>query len=128
MKDQDHKVSREIVNFARDNNVSLIRLEQLSGIRQTARRSRINENNLHAWSFYRLAKDIEYKASLAGINVEYVNPKHTSQRCPDSGSLNKACDRNYRCGSGYKAHQVRVGAINIISGAVANGNSLSQLR
>lgn len=75
MQDTDHKVSRQIVNFAKENNVSIIRLEKLSGIRQTARTSRKNEKNLHKWSFYRLAHFIEYKAILAGINVEYVNPK-----------------------------------------------------
>lgn len=40
MQDQDHKVSREIIDFATDNNISVIRLEQLTNIRQTARTSR----------------------------------------------------------------------------------------
>ena len=40
MQDQDHKVSREIVDFATDNTISVIRLEQLTNIRQTARTSR----------------------------------------------------------------------------------------
>ncbi|TEB05490.1 putative transposase [Pelotomaculum schinkii] len=34
MTDQDHKISRQIVRFAQENNVTTIRLEQLSGIRQ----------------------------------------------------------------------------------------------
>ncbi|WP_425057662.1 IS200/IS605 family transposase ISClte2 [Sporomusa carbonis] len=121
MKDQDHKISRKIVNFGKENQVSVIRLEKLSGIRQTARTSRKNEKNLHVWSFYRLAQYIEYKATLAGIKVEYVNPKHTSQKCPKCGELNKANDRKYKCGCGYKAHRDRVGAINIMSATVADG-------
>ncbi|MGL6106488.1 hypothetical protein, partial [Romboutsia sp.] len=32
MNNQDHKISREIVNFAKNNNVSVIRLECLEGI------------------------------------------------------------------------------------------------
>ena len=32
MKDQDHKVSRQIINFATQNNVSVIRLERLTNI------------------------------------------------------------------------------------------------
>lgn len=87
--------------------------------------SRKNEKNLHTWSFYRLAQYIEYKAILAGIKVEYVNPKHTSQKCPKCGEINKANDRKYKCGCGYKAHRDRVGAINIISATVVDGNSLS---
>ena len=125
MKDQDHKVSRQIVNFAKENNVSIIRLEKLSGIRQTTRTSRKNEKNLHTWSFYRLAQYIEYKAIWEGIKVEFVNPKYTSQTCPACGERNKANDRKYQCECGYKKHRDMVGAINIISAPVVSGNSLS---
>jgi putative transposase len=95
MKDQDHQVSRQLVNFAKENQVSVIRLEKLSGIRQTARTSRKNEKNLHTWSFYRLAQYLAYKTKLEGIKVEYVNPEYTSQTCPVCGTRNKAKDRNY---------------------------------
>lgn len=124
MKDADHKISRQIVEFAKETAVSMIRMEKLSGIRQTARTSRKNEKNLHTWSFYRLAGYVEYKAKLAGLRVEYVDPKHTSQQCPCCKKLNKAKDRSYVCGCGYKAHRDRVGAINIISATVADGHSL----
>jgi len=125
MRDQDHKISRQVVNFAKENNVLTIRLEALSGIRQTARTSRKNEKNLHTWSFYRLANFIEYKAILAGIRVEYVNPKYTSQKCPVCGERNKAADRKYKCGCGFKGHRDMVGALNIIYATVIDGKSLS---
>ncbi|MHB8126691.1 MAG: RNA-guided endonuclease InsQ/TnpB family protein [Desulfitobacteriaceae bacterium] len=125
MQDQDHQVSRQLVNFAKENYVSVIRLEKLSGIRQTARTSRKNEKNLHTWSFYRLANFIEYKATLEGITVEYVDPRYTSQTCPSCGTRNKANDRKYKCGCGFKKHRDMVGAINIISAPVVSGNSLS---
>ncbi len=125
MKDTDHKISRQIVNFAKENHVSTIRLEKLSGIRQTARTSRKNAKNLHNWSFYRLAQFIEYKAILEGIQVEYVNPKYTSQKCPACGEQNKANDRKYKCSCGFIGHRDIVGALNIISATVIDGNSLS---
>jgi putative transposase len=122
MKDQDHKISRQIVNFAVKNNVSIIRLENLKNIRNTTRTSRKNEKNLHTWSFYRLAKFIEYKANLEGIKVEYVNPEYTSQKCPYCGELNKARDRKYVCKScGYSTHRDRLGAINIMKAPVVDG-------
>lgn len=125
MQDTDHKVSRQIVNFAKENNVSVIRLEKLSGIRQTARTSRKNEKNLHTWSFYRLANFIEYKAILAGMQVEYVNPKYTSQICPACRTRNKASDRKYKCSCGFKGHRDIIGARNIIQAPVVDGKSLS---
>ncbi|OFD67054.1 transposase [Bacillus mycoides] len=52
MKNEDHKVSRKIIDFAIYNNISVIRLEQLTNIRQTARTSRKNERNLHTWGHH----------------------------------------------------------------------------
>lgn len=125
MKDKDHKVSREIVNFAKANGVSVIQLEELSGIRQTARTSRKNAKNLHTWSFYRLAQFIEYKAKLSGIDVVYVNPKYTSQTCPVCGTRNHASDRKYKCPCGFKIHRDILGAMNIITAPVIGANGLS---
>lgn len=125
MKDKDHKVSREIVDFAIQNHISIIRLEQLANIRNTAKTSRKNAKNLHTWSFYRLTSFIEYKANLAGIKVEYVNPAYTSQTCPACERKNKAKDRTYRCNCGFNTHRDRVGAMNIRYAPVMDGNSLS---
>lgn len=115
MQDIDHKLSRQIVNFALENNVSIIRLEELSNIRNTTRTSRKNNHSLHTWSFYRLSKFIEYKSKLVGIKVEYVDPAYTSQTCPYCGKRNKAKDRLYTCECGYSTHRDLVGARNILA-------------
>lgn len=125
MKDQDHKISRQLVNFAVQQRVGIIRLEQLSGIRQTARTSRKNEKNLHSWSFYRLAQFIVYKAQLMGIRVEFVDPKYTSQICPECGGKKKVKGRQYDCNCGFQTHRDRLGAMNIIQAPVIGGHSLS---
>lgn len=125
MKDQDHKVSRAIVNFAKENKISVIRLEQLANIRQTTRTSRKNEKNLHTWSFYRLSQFIEYKAELEGIKVEYVNPLYTSQSCPKCSEKNKAQDRKYTCKCGFEKHRDIIGAMNIRYAPVVDGKSQS---
>lgn len=123
MEDKDHKISRAIVNFAKENKVSVIRLERLANIRQTTRTSRKNEKNLHTWSFYRLSQFIEYKANLEGIEVEYVNPAYTSQTCPRCSKKNKAQDRKYKCKCGFEKHRDIVGAMNIRYAPVVDGNS-----
>lgn len=125
MRDQDHKVSRAIVNFAKGNKVSVIRLEQLANIRQTTRTSRKNEKNLHIWSFYRLSQFIEYKANLEGMKVEYVNPAYTSQTCPECSEKNKAQDRKYKCKCGFEKHRDIIGAMNIRYAPVIDGKSQS---
>ncbi|MEI3614852.1 RNA-guided endonuclease InsQ/TnpB family protein [Pseudogracilibacillus sp. SO30301A] len=125
MKDQDHKVSRAIVDFAKDNDISVIRVEQLANIRQTAKTSRKNEKNLHTWSFYRLSQFIEYKANLAGIKVEYVDPAYTSQTCPKCAGKNQAQDRKYKCKCGFEKHRDIIGAMNIRYAPVVDGNSQS---
>ena len=78
---------------------------------------RKNNRSLNSWSFYRLAKFIEYKAALAGILVIRVDPYKTSQRCPLCGSEHKAKDRKYVCECGFHAHRDVVGAINIAKNA-----------
>ena len=125
MKDQNHKISRKIVNMAIKEQVSVIKIEKLTNIRQTTRTSRKNAKNLHNWSFYQLQMFIAYKAALAGIEVVEVNPAYTSQTCPSCGERNKAKDRTYQCPCGFHAHRDRVGAINIMRQPVADGNSLS---
>ena len=113
MKDIDHKISHDIIATAVAHNVKVIKLEQLQNIRSTTRTSRKNNPSLHTWSFYRLAQFIEYKAKLAGIKVEYVNPAYTSQRCPVCGSIHHAYDRNYTCVCGFHIHRDLLGAMNI---------------
>ncbi|SDD78180.1 transposase, IS605 OrfB family, central region [Paenibacillus sp. UNCCL117] len=121
IKDQNHKISRQIVTMAQREHVSVIKLEKLSDIRKTTRTSRKNAKNLHSWSFYQLQQFIAYKSALAGIQVIEVNPAYTSQTCPSCGERNQAKDRMYQCFCGYAAHRDRVGAINIMRQPVADG-------
>ena len=113
MRDIDHKIRHGIIETAVFHNVKVIKLEQLKNIRSTTRTSRKNNPSLHTWSFYRLAKFIEYKARLAGITVEYVNPAYTSQTCPVCGAVHHAKDRTYLCRCGFRIHRDVLGAMNI---------------
>ena len=103
--------------------IKTIKLEQLTNIRSTTRKSRKNNHSLHNWSFYRLAMFIEYKAKLEGISVEFVNPAYTSQKCPVCGNVHRAQDRNYSCSCGYHAHRDILGAYNICNSTEHVGGS-----
>lgn len=122
MKDIDHKISCQIVQTAVKHNVSIIKLEQLQNIRSTTRTSRKNNPSLHTWSFYRLTQFIEYKAKLAGIQVEYVDPAYTSQTCPVCGNIHHAKDRQYTCTCGFHTHRDLLGAMNICNSTKFVGN------
>jgi len=117
MRDTDHKLSRQIINFAKEQHIAVIKLEKLQNIRKncTTRKSRKNNRSLNSWSFYRLASFIEYKAAESGISVIYVDPAYTSKICPVCGTVNKADDRDYRCACGFHSHRDIVGARNILS-------------
>lgn len=123
MKDIDHKISHDIVKTAVKHNVKVIKLEQLSNVRSATRTSRKNNPSLHTWSFYRRAQFIEYKAKLAGIKVEYVNPAYTSQKCPVCGNVHHASDRDYTCKCGFHIHRDLLGAMNICNSTEYVGDS-----
>jgi transposase len=44
---------------------------------------------LKNWSYYDLQKKIEYKAAEHGIEVRYIKPEYTSQRCSSCGYINE---------------------------------------
>ena len=130
MKDDNHKISRKIVNHAHQRRVATIRVESLEGIREgttrTSRGASAQKNNRaqNSWTFYQLTAFITYKAARLGIKVEMVDPAHTSQECPACKHRHKADDRAYKCRDcGWKSHRDIVGAINISRRTGLDGQS-----
>ncbi len=113
---ENHKISREIVNLAIRNKRS-IALEKLTGITERLSVNRKTRKMLKGWSFRQLADFIEYKAKMAGISVVYVDPRETSKTCPKC----RYCARNnrrtqslFKCRKcGYESNADRIGAMNI---------------
>ena len=60
------------------------------------------------WAFDQLRQFIAYKAQAAGVPVEMVDPKHTSQRCTECGHVERAnrCSQSEFCcrRCGLKVH------------------------
>lgn len=105
----DHCISKEIIDFAKKEGITLIRLEKLLNLQQ-----KFHRHDQVCWSYQRLANFIEYKAALAGICVEYVDPFLTTKKCPNCGKVNNVKGRDYLCKCGFRKHRDLVGAMNIL--------------
>lgn len=84
----NHVISKRVVVKAKDTGRG-IALEDLGGIRDriTVRKSQRRQH--HSWAFYQLRSFIEYKAKLAGVVVQAIDPRNTSRTCPICGCVDK---------------------------------------
>jgi IS605 OrfB family transposase len=89
--DLNHKISKEIINSL--NPGDTIALEKLTGIRNRKVRKR-QRAALNSWNYYQLEQFLIYKAIARGINVVYVNPAYTSQKCSKCGNIDKKNRKN----------------------------------
>jgi IS605 OrfB family transposase len=116
-KSVNHRLSKQIVEKAKAEGKG-IRLEDLSGIRDRIRGS----YKLHSWAFAQLQDFLKYKAAIAGVPVEIVDPAYTSRTCPVCGHEEKANRKKqaeFVCQScGHEEHADVVGARNVASGGV----------
>ncbi|KNZ70320.1 putative transposase [Thermincola ferriacetica] len=77
-----HALTRWIVDYAAGNNVSVIVVEELKGIRSDANWGDRGNQKLHAWPYRKIIRMLTYKAALKGIRVVDVSEKDTSITCP----------------------------------------------
>ncbi|MHA1576894.1 MAG: RNA-guided endonuclease InsQ/TnpB family protein [Candidatus Thorarchaeota archaeon] len=123
VRELNHQISRKIIDTAFAENCG-IRLEDLSGIRQSVKATKSFRYSLHSWSFYQLKTMIEYKAKLLGVKVEYVNPAYTSQICSRCASLGKRQGKEFKCPKcGHVDHADVNAAFNIAKASISTGQS-----
>ena len=90
--DTNHCLSKQIVADAKANNQRIV-LEDLNGIRETGKAKCV-----HEWSFAELQQMIRYKAARAGVEVEVVSPRYTSQTCSRCLHLGvRPSQSNFQC-------------------------------
>jgi IS605 OrfB family transposase len=128
-KHENHVISKQIVESAKGTDRG-IALEDLQGIRErvTARGGEAR-NRLSGWSFAQLGMFIGYKAARAGVPVVHVDPRYTSQTCPECGHRersNRKSQSEVRCKAcGHEQHADVVGARNIRNAALSQGGALA---
>ncbi len=88
-RDINHQISKKLVAKAKDTGRGLA-LEDLKGIRDRTRFRKPQRAKMAGWAFAQLRQFIEYKARLAGVVVEIVDPKNTSRTCAQCGHCGKA--------------------------------------
>ena len=117
VSDVNHQLAKTLV-AENERGVTFV-LEDLSGVRNASCRVRRKDRYVSvSWPYYDLQQKLEYKVSLAGCNVIYVDARHTSQICPHCFNVDKkARDRRERLYScpvcGYKGNDDRMAAMNI---------------
>ncbi len=92
----------------------VIKLENLSGIRNSKKHASSFNYSPTSWSFYQLQQFIEYKARLQGVSVAYAGPAYTSQRCSRCGTLGNRNGKEFSCPTcGHAGHTDANAAFNI---------------
>jgi len=88
-RDTNHVISKRIVQTAKDTGCG-IALEQLTGIRNRTTVKRPQRARHANWAFFQLKSFLIYKAGLAGVAVQHVDPRNTSRQCQRCGHIAKA--------------------------------------
>lgn len=86
-----HVASKRLVQWAVDNDVRKIVVEDLSNIRDASlKKGKPLRSKIHRWPYGRFVFCITYKAADKGIIVEVVSPKNTSRMCSHCGHIDKS--------------------------------------
>ena len=95
VNDYVHKISRWIVNLAKEKKVSKIVIGNLTNNFSKMNIGRKNNEKFHRIPFGKLIHRITYKAEEEGITVDLVDESYTSQKCSVCGVIKKS-NRKYR--------------------------------
>lgn len=113
-----NRITREIVKLAVEHSPAGIRVEDLTGYRQTA------ADPIHDWPQNQIRTQLAYKATQQGIPVLEVPPAHTSVTCrkcgvTDEDSRVPTNPDIFNCTEcGYEVHADLNAAINIATGGI----------
>src|SRR5262249_17032324 len=117
-RDIEHKVSRAVVDWAKERKAGTIAIGDVPDVADGKRMAAKCQQKIALWPHGNIRQYITYKAQAEGISVELVDEHDTSKTCPRCGRQHKPRGRVYRCPNpacGLVAHRDAVGAVNILS-------------
>jgi len=122
-KHQNHVISKAIVSTAKGTGRG-IAVEELTGIRDRLPAwGKDARNRLSGWSFGQLVAFLSYKATLAGVPVETVDARYTSQACSECRHCcreNRTSQEKFLCVScGMSMNADKNAALNIRARALS---------
>jgi putative transposase len=87
-RNENHRISKQLVGRAKDTNRG-IGLENLKHIRSRTTVRRADRAKHSGWAFWQLHAFVTYKAKVAGVPVEVVDPRNSSRECSACGFVSK---------------------------------------
>jgi putative transposase len=113
----EHKIARELISWAQENEIGLLAIGDVRSIANGKRLNKKSQQKISNWSHGTIRKYIRYKAEEVGIQiVDDVSEKYTSQTCPNCCHRHKPRGRIYKCPKCKSVfHRDIVGAANIAS-------------
>jgi len=97
-KDCDHVLSKRLARSVQSG--ATLVFEDLTNIRGRAKMGKAGRRRLHGWSFAQFQAFVTYKAEARGVNVGFVDPRYTSQKCSKCGHIergNRPSQAKFRC-------------------------------
>ncbi|KXB03442.1 hypothetical protein AKJ47_02240 [candidate division MSBL1 archaeon SCGC-AAA261G05] len=113
VKTRCYQVAHKIVKLAKQYN-SVVAIEDLTGLKN-ARGHRKSDRRTKRMPYCTFRVALESVCKREGVPLIAVDPYHTSQSCPNCGSLGKRKQKGviFECECGYRANADRVASLNI---------------
>ena len=109
------------INQLNFSDVKVLRLEDIKNVRKNVRTSKF----LNRWTYTEIKSKLESTCEEFGVQIEYVNPTYTSQRCSSCGWVRSSNRKGklFRCEKCcYTADSDLNGSINIAADLIAISN------
>lgn len=123
MLDSVNRTAKLFTDYTITNNINTVVIGDLSKFNMNlSKKKGGNQQKLVQWTHGKILNEIKYNLERYGIKIVEISEAYTSQTCPNCQNKYKPLGRNYICPScGYTQHRDLVGAINILSKYINNG-------